>query len=349
MFSYLDEEEENIKKPLNPMVLDYLSKKNGLMGPPKELAPVDPREVAQNQYDEQLDRSNIASFASNIGDVIAGNRIGSNNKYFQDQNALVKENTLGKLDAERKRGMEDATFKNQQLDAKIKQDQFDPNSQSSINFRNSLKTNFPKIAATYGDKFDSISAGDQDLIFKPLQLQEQINARKQQAAIAAQGRQDALNAKNTEKKEKKNLAVVEIQDRYNNMKDSISSLRKMVEDNGTTEILGPENAQMDQYITSIATDMAKLVDPASVARESEVESFKKMLFSPGFWQRKSSVDGVLNNFEQMVDKRLDNAYSVRGLQNPNSRPKTNPLASNPKKVIQNGHEYILNEETGQYE
>ena len=40
-------------------------------------------------------------------------------------------------------------------------------------------------------------------------------------------------------------------------------------------MFGPEEKQMNQYIQSLATDMVKLVDPNSVARETEVESFKK--------------------------------------------------------------------------
>lgn len=196
MYSFLDDEDEkNV-----PDLKSYLAEKHNL--DPQTLQP---REVAQKQYDEQVDRSNTANLFANLGDVIAGKRPGQSNQFFSDLNKQTKENTTGKIDADRKRQMEDATFENSQKKAQRENDQFDENSQSSINFRNSLKANFPKVAAMYGDQFDKIAAGDQENIFKPLQLKEQINARVQAAALAAQGRADALTEKKVEKE--KTLAV----------------------------------------------------------------------------------------------------------------------------------------------
>jgi hypothetical protein len=145
-------------------------------------------------------------------------------------------------------------------------------------------------------------------------------------------RQDALNLKKQEKEDKKGAAVVEIQDRYLNIKDQIKALQGQIDQYGTFETVGPQNEIMDQKITSIATDMAKLVDPTSVARESEVAAFKKMLFEPSLWMRNSTAKGVLNAFDQMVDQRLETAYKVRGLdKNENVTNKTQaPEQSKPK-------------------
>lgn len=77
---------------MNPLVEKYMKDKFG-------------ENYDQNNeqvYNEQLDRSSTGNLFSNIGDVIAGNKVGSNNQFFQNQNALVKENTIGKADKAKK-------------------------------------------------------------------------------------------------------------------------------------------------------------------------------------------------------------------------------------------------------
>jgi uncharacterized protein YjgD (DUF1641 family) len=136
---------------------------------------------------------------------------------------------------------------------------------------------------------------------------------RQKRDVDAGLKAQAIAEKKQEKEQKKMSAVTEIQDRYNNIADNIQKVKDLVDEVGTQEMIGPENRIMQQYVDSIATDMAKLVDPTSVARETEVAAFRNMLFQPGFFQRESSVKAVLDNFKQMVDKRLENAYQVRGL------------------------------------
>jgi len=139
--------------------------------------------------------------------------------------------------------------------------------------------------------------------------------------------------------------LVEIQDRYTNIKQQIAALRQQLKESGTFELLGPHNRVMDQRITSIATDMAKLVDPASVARESEVAAFKKMLFEPGLAIRNDTALGVLDAFERMVDERLESAYLVRGIdpaeiagsapiQRPPSEPAPTELGDDSQNIVE---------------
>jgi hypothetical protein len=59
--------------------------------------------------------------------------------------------------------------------------------------------------------------------------------------------------------------------------------------------------------------MAKLSDPSSVARPSEVEGFKKGLVSAGLGTRNKTAKDLLANFESEVNTRADNAYEIRGL------------------------------------
>jgi hypothetical protein len=154
--------------------------------------------------------------------------------------------------------------------------------------------------------------------------------REQMAnALKLQGMRDAADleerrlatkaageAKTVAADEKKRASMTEIMDRYQNIKDQVAALRDQVKADGTWEAVGPHNATMDQKITSIATDMAKLVDPSSVARESEVSAFKSMLFSPGLWTQNDTAVGTLDAFEKMVDQRLGTAYRVRGMEAP---------------------------------
>lgn len=110
----------------------------------------------------------------------------------------------------------------------------------------------------------------------------------------------------------------EVSDRHANIKRELGNLRRMVKDDGTWEMVGPHNATLDQKLTAIATDYAKLSDPESIARPGEVEQAKKMLFEVGLGTKNSTADQILQNFEGMVDDRLKTAYQVRGVQAPNA-------------------------------
>lgn len=75
--------------------------------------------------------------------------------------------------------------------AEREDEKYDPTSQQSMAFRKIIEANFPNIAQAYGDKWNDVTAGDQDAIFKPLQLKEQMDMRREQAKILAGQRQDA--------------------------------------------------------------------------------------------------------------------------------------------------------------
>lgn len=170
---------------MNPLITDYLKQKYG----------ENYEEDAKAKYNDSLDTNNTANLFSNLGDVIAGKNVGSNNAYFQKQNELAKENTIGQIDKDRKSFMETAGFENQQKEAQTKQAAFDPNSSQSVSFRKMMERSFPDVAKSYGDSWANVSAGDQDNIFKPLKLREDIDSRKQQAQILAGQRSDAAETR----------------------------------------------------------------------------------------------------------------------------------------------------------
>jgi len=126
----------------------------------------------------------------------------------------------------------------------------------------------------------------------------------------------AKDLKAQEKLEKKMVLMNEIEDRRVNIKAAVGTLKEMIDKDGTYEAFGPHNQNIDRLVEQIATDMAKLQDPSSVARPSEVESIKKNLIQSGFQNRNSSAIDLLASFEGEVDRRADSAYDIRGLQKP---------------------------------
>ena len=166
---------------------------------------------------------------------------------------------------------------------------------------------------------------------RDLKRQEIIAGRENAAGIRAQAQEDRLNAKLEERQYKEGQVrsqadakrkdqVVEVEDRRVNIKQNIALLKKMIEDNGTYEMFGSHNQDIDRMVEQVATDMAKLSDPQSVARPQEVEAVKKNLVQSGFQNTNSTALDLLSNFENEVDARADTAYRIRGLTPPSLAP-----------------------------
>lgn len=298
---------------MNPLIKEYLSSK---YGPNYE-------KEQEAAFESAKSRANLGNLFGDLGDVVAGRQIGSTDAYFQNALAEAEKNTVGKAKTAKKEFLEDYTlekeFKKSQQDEAAAARENDPNSEDSKLAQNlAIKMGLPpeQAQAMTAARFKTLSP----VLQKTYEIEQKKmeNALKRQEMQAKQAQDYSLKLasqeqKQQEKEQKKMSAVTEIQDRYQNIQDSIGSLKKLIDDYGTQEVFGGQNEMMDQYITSIATDMAKLVDPNSVARETEVDSFKRMLVKPGFWQRESSMQAIIDNFKNMVDKRLENAYQVRGL------------------------------------
>lgn len=160
---------------------------------------------AQNQYSEATDQNAWAQLGSNIGDAIAGNKVGSANAYFQDLNKQAKENTIGKIDKDREQYVDNQIKSGQIADIQRKAEGDDANSERNQKFRAAVMATAPKIAKVMGDKFNSLTENNQDTLFKFYQLNEQTEARKEQARILAgqkeQDRKDKLAAKAEKDKE----------------------------------------------------------------------------------------------------------------------------------------------------
>lgn len=155
----------------------------------------DYQKKAEEDYIERSDRANTGAFMSSIGDALAGRAPGSQNEYFNQLKKTAKEDTIGKLENDKKSYMANTEFNNKQAD-------FDPNSSRSLAFRNTLKNQFPSLANAYGADFDHIAAGDMENIMNPLRLKETVQARKESARLMSQQRSDSKQEKIDEKREK---------------------------------------------------------------------------------------------------------------------------------------------------
>jgi hypothetical protein len=204
----------------------------------------------------------------------------------------------------------------------------DPNSKASMAAK--------QIASRFGVQVTpEMSAFDVEQIMDPKKMLEtdaqsrvnfnnQVQLRKldhdlgrEERNLKRGERQDALDLKMAEKTEKKKAAINEVEDRRRNIEDNLNLLEQQIKEKGTYEAFGSHNADLDRRVDMIATDMAKLADPTSVARPSEVEMFKKgLLKASATDMRNETALDLLKNFRSEVNTRAANAYKIRGLDDP---------------------------------
>ena len=98
---------------------------------------------AEKQYQDEASKINIANLFSNLGDVIAGNKVGSGNAYFQQLNKQAKENTIGKV-----KGQKEQAFADYEISKKLKADQADQEKQARENDVNSPESKLAQSLAT---------------------------------------------------------------------------------------------------------------------------------------------------------------------------------------------------------
>lgn len=218
----------------------------------------------------------------------------------------------------------------------------DPTSEDSKLAREYLKQISPDAAKIPG--FDNLSAAQAMKIAPGLmesnRLKEAAAARRDNLAQARLSRQDAIDARKGMKEdehdwkeeqtrkavdEKKKTLLNEVEDRRTNILQNLDILDKMIEDKGTWELTGSHNQDIDRLVDQIATDMAKLQDPSSVARPAEVEAVRKNLISSGFGNSNSTARQILQNFRSEVDRRADSAYAIRGIEKSGKAGTTGPL------------------------
>ena len=201
----------------------------------------------------------------------------------------------------------------------------DPNSQISRFYREKFGPFIPGIT-----KDTSAFAMQKALP----QLTQLINVREA-ATARREAREDSKLSKleETEKqnKEKRKLVTEEVEGFRSNIKQNIARARELLDKAGTFELFGSEAEELNALMDEMSTDMAKLQDPKSVARPTEVKLVRKNLVPEGglsqLGMSNATALDLLNQFEKRVDVRANTAYGVRGLDVPKTSQLTTPSIS----------------------
>ena len=91
---------------------------------------------AQEDFDSARNQNRFAQLGSDLGDAIAGQKVGSGDQFFQGLNKQAKENTVGKIEADKNqyvKGKKDAAdLKDLMTREEIEMAQKDPNNRQSV-------------------------------------------------------------------------------------------------------------------------------------------------------------------------------------------------------------------------
>jgi hypothetical protein len=135
--------------------------------------------------------------------------------------------------------------------------------------------------------------------------------------------------------EKKQTQLVEVDNFVANIVDGLNNMRRQIQDTGTFELTGPESENMERWLTDVATNMAKLADPGSVAREGEVALAKKGLIPTGtaaLGMSNATAIKIIDAALADVEKKRQNAYRVRQITPPNIAAPSAPAAAPAKRT-----------------
>lgn len=300
--------------PDSDLVKGYLSKKYFGEGMDD-----DALQAAQERATENRQMADVAHGAATIGAAFGGFRPDDS---FYEGLRKGADDEVRNIEARRKGKMDEIRF-GKELQAAdlaerkmVKENELsDPMSPQSQVFQRAIKAAAPGMFTD--EELKSVSAADKDRILSLAQLKETIASRKQTAALAAGEKRRLAD-------EKRTATVREIQERANNIETNISKLENMIRESGTYELMGSHNQVLDGLVETIATDMAKLQDPESVARPGEVALVKRSLIQSGFKNRNSTALDILDKFRNQIRDRVDNAYSVRNLPKPAERTAAPP-------------------------
>lgn len=311
-----------------PDVMAYIREKYGIGQPDAEM------EAAQEAARQNRMFAGLAEAGATIGGAIGRTQV---DKGFYDKLRAGADAPVSDLKTLRGEGdaQLDRAMKREKLvsDEKTKMQEDDATSEVSRSYQQLAKR-------MSGQNFDGKSASEIKRLLPSLEKIYNIDqtrlgreeSRRFQAALL--GHKDAVRQQ--DKLDAKKTKIAEVEGRRQDIMAALDTLDKMVAEDGTFELFGSHNQDMDRLVDQISTDMAKLQDPDSVARPSEVEMVKRGLVQPGLGNRNSTARDIIRNFRGEVDRRAENAYRVRGLESPGSMIPSGqgaaPQASFPRQV-----------------
>jgi hypothetical protein len=130
--------------------------------------------------------------------------------------------------------------------------------------------------------------------------------------------QELMLGEKAKAREQKNVnSMKEVETRRSIIEENVKRAKDLINQYGTIELTGSQEDQLNGIMNEIATDTAKLQDPDSVARPSEVESVRSTLLPENrsdrlFISNDTAID-TLNKFKDRIDERAKIGYDVRGL------------------------------------
>lgn len=126
---------------------------------------------------------------------------------------------------------------------------------------------------------------------------------------------EKLAAKKATARGKMDKLRQEVDSRFNNATANVDNMKKRIHDDGTTEWFGPHNAILENQKSDLAADVAKLRDPSSANRPSEIAEVKGELPETGGFFGGSQANGTaetqLDAFKESLKQRRDNFYKAR--------------------------------------
>lgn len=343
---------------VNPIVKEYIAKKlstqkpTELTTPPTQKQPeVDLLAEAKKQNEERQSGLGWAQFAAGVGDAMAGRSPSESAKTFDNIRSNIKDETIGQ--AMRDKAQSATDFKNKQM-----MEQYDPNSQASSAFRKIIEAQFPNVAKSYGKNWNLISAADKENIFEPLKLKESIDARKEQMKILAEGRKDTLDLKkaelarkNSPEERQKNLNSSD-KARFDNALMALKGLDDMgaALDSGqnTFSLVGDNDYTA---ASRRATEAYGRMQSGGAINKEEEKRFEATLPKTSD-AKEMQRNKILKQRDEMISRLKTLGFTPEQVgYEPKSFSYGSPKqsGSKPKQIIQNGHTYILNELTGEYE
>jgi hypothetical protein len=231
----------------------------------------------------------------------------------------------------------------------------DPNSEISKFYRDQYGSFFPGISSsTTAFAMNKVAPGLIQLHNTreaAASRKEATAARKEQAIAAINATKDAKEDTKLAKAEEKDLARLdkrkliteEVESFRRTIASNVERAKNIIKESGTFELTGDASEELDAIMDEISSDMAKLKDPDSAAREGEVRLVRKTLL-PGstigkLGMRNNTALSLLNKFEGRVQERADEAYRVRGVELPKAA-QTNKLTT--KTVSPETQERLIN-------
>jgi hypothetical protein len=242
----------------------------------------------------------------------------------------------------------------------------DPDSPESKVYQNALR-GLPNSPFT-DDQLRNVTAADKDRVSSVSQQIEAAEARKEQTAarlqtakLAADERHAKLETPLGRAQNEKDAGDIKGEiDTYNKLKQGIQKLQKLKKGMGVGEKLinkvpfvDTENyGEYKSTANQLQTEYKKLMSLRGLAEPTQKFLDNIIPSNPSEIDIGGGAEAKMKSFSDSLDRDLQGKASSRGLDATSVTSKYQKQGggpAKPKQVTQNGHTYILNEMTGQYE